>query len=132
MRERVNLFSTAVALLFVASLSSCSKKKEVVDPNAKFHDAQLRVGMPISEIKKQFGEPDKFEEFWSDGPGSTNKYFGTSRPSQKFPYHVEKLGYGPFGAHNQKVGYVTRYRMQLTFFESKLTEWEKAVPIDEK
>lgn len=92
-----------LAVLLSVGIAGCS------DPHAKYRDAQLTVGMTIAEIKQQFGEPDSF--IAPDG-------------------NEQMLRYGAFGAHDQKRGHVTRYRLSLTFVDGKLIDWDKSTPIN--
>jgi hypothetical protein len=96
---------------------------------AKYRDAQLQIGMTIYEVKKNFGEPDSYEQCWSkyDSTGST----GSSTEDPKYPFHIEELEYGAFGAHSQRSGHVTKYRLTMSLVDGQLREWSKSAPIGE-
>ena len=119
-----------LAVLLAVMIAGCSKS----DPYAKYRDAQLKRGMKIADIKQQFGEPDSFAEWWNKTP---DLYRGfqpsfSSKQSLEHPYQVEELDYGAFGAHDQKKGHITKYRLSMSFVDGELRNWEKSTPIDGK
>lgn len=88
--------------------------------------------MTIESIKGKFGEPDSYEEFYCRNPNGKVSY-GTDHSDTKDAdrkYHVEYFRYGAFGAHSQKAGHVTKYRLCLTFVDGKLVSWSKSAPSD--
>ena len=50
-------------------------------------------------------------------------------PSPRARYHVEELGYGAFGAHDQKRGNITKHRLSMWFLDGELVSWEKSTPV---
>jgi len=115
------------AVLLAVTIAGCS------DPYAKYRDVQLKRGMKIADIKQQFGEPDSFDEWWSESLTTTRLRFDSSWSSQKspvHPYHLQELKYGAFGAHDQKRGHITKHRLTMTFVDGELYNWEKSTPID--
>ena len=124
-----------LAVLLAVMFAGCSKS----DPYAQYRDAQLKRGMKIADIKQQFGEPDSFREWWNKTPDLSNGFHDLSRGFQpsfsskqslEHPYHVEELDYGAFGAHDQKKGHITKYRLSMSFVDGELHNWEKSTPID--
>ena len=115
-----------LAVLLAVGIAGCSKS----DPFAKYRDVQLTVGMKLADIKQQFGEPDSFDECWNEDP---EPRFFSGHPRQEspgYPYHIQELNYGAFGAHDQKTGHITKHRLSMTFVDGKLCDWEKSTPID--
>lgn len=122
-----------LAVLLAVMIAGCSKPAP--DPYAKYREAQLKRGMKLADIKQQFGEPDRYLDWRSDTPDDNeSSRYGRSRipypQSPKAPYHVEELGYGAFGAHNQQLGHITKHRLSMWFVDGELYSWEKSTPID--
>jgi hypothetical protein len=123
-----------LAVLLAVMIAGCSKS----DPYAKYRDVQLKRGMKIADIKQQFGEPDRFDEWWNKYPSVTkfidpkNSYLPnhSNQQSPEYPHHVQELNFGAFGAHDQKKGHITKHRLSMTFVDGELYEWEKSTPID--
>lgn len=113
-------------VVFIAVTLTGCKKSERVDPYAKYRDAQLKRGMTIDTIKQQFGEPDKFQEHWSEEPDGSSS---SKQASPKYPYHVQSLNYGAFGTHNPRIGHHTNYRLSTTFVDGELYDWYKSTPV---
>jgi len=114
-----------LAVLLAVTIAGCSKPAP--DPYAKYRDVQLKRGMKIADIKQQFGEPDSFNDVWakySDGEGPFKP-----RRIPGYPHAVKFLSYGAFGAHSQKSGHITRYRLEMTFVDGELYSWRKTTPI---
>ena len=44
----------------------------------------------------------------------------------EYKFHYQSLNYGAFGAHNQKTGHITKYRLMLQFLDGKLIDWKKS------
>src|SRR5687768_2747703 len=101
-----------------ACLGGCAAS---ADPNAKYRDVQLTVGLPMSDIKTQFGEPDSYREYWNERP-VIDTFRSRDERSAEHRHHVEILGYGPFGAHRQTVGHITKYRLNLSFIDGQLKQ----------
>ena len=110
-------------VLFVVGVAGCS-------PYAKYRDVQLTVGMNVADIKQHFGEPDSYNDRWNKYPQASVDYGSdhSNKQSSEHTHHVEELGYGPFGAHSQKVGHVTKYRLSMTFVDGRLQKWVKSAP----
>ena len=128
-----------LAVLLAVMIAGCSKSDPKPDPYAKYRDVQLKRGMKIADIKQQFGEPDRYLDWWSDTPDDNeSSRYGISHPSNKSsdepssetPYHVEELGYGAFGAHSQDRGHITKHRLSMWFVDGELYSWMKSTPID--
>lgn len=118
------------AVLLAVGIAGCSKP----DPYAKFRDIKLERGITISDVKQQLGEPDNYEDWWDDRPSltcsSSRKDYGASpKQGEEHPYHAQKLGYGCFGAHDQKKGHITKHRLTLVFVDGELTCWERSTPV---
>ena len=121
-----------LAVLLAVGIAGCSKS----DPYAKYREAQLKRGMKIADIKQQFGEPDSFENWWNEDATNSRRYVDftsddvswSHQESPKFPYHVEVLDYGAFGAHNQTKGHITKHRLSMAFVDGELYTWEKSTP----
>ena len=107
-------------------IAVCSKSDP--DPYAKYRDVQLKRGMKIADLKQQFGEPDRFEEYWIDDLDLVG-YRQSRQQSPAYPYHVQQLNYGLFGAHSQESGHVTHYRLYMTFVDGELYNWNKSAPV---
>jgi hypothetical protein len=116
-----------LAVLLAVAIAGCSKPAP--DPYAKYRDVQLKRGMKIADLKQQFGEPDKFREWWNPKPDIKHNREYSDQRSVVRPHHVQELNYGAFGAHSQNSGHVTRHRLQMTFLDGELYEWEKSTPI---
>ncbi|MCX7427832.1 MAG: hypothetical protein NTW96_19665 [Planctomycetia bacterium] len=119
-----------LAVLLAVGIAGCSKTEPKTDPYAKYREAQLTRGIKIADIKQQFGEPDSYRDWWSEKPHNPSRYSGSSEPSPECPYHVEELGHGAFGAHDQARGHITKHRLSMTFVDGELYTWEKSTPID--
>ena len=117
-----------LVVLLAVGIAGCSKSEPKPDPYAKYRDAQLTVGMKIADLKQQFGEPDSYHDGYSSSSHSTSMVY--SEPSPEYPHHVEKLEYGPFGAHSQKWGHITKHRLSMKFIDGELYTWEKSTPVD--
>ena len=119
-----------LAVLLAVMIAGCSKS----DPYAKYRDVQLKRGMKIADIKQRFGEPDSFREWDSSSTQSAVHPYQPFDSSITFApattTHGEVLKYGAFGAHDQKRGHVTKYRLSMTFVDGELKDWEKSTPID--
>jgi hypothetical protein len=113
-----------LVVLLVAGVAGC-------DSNAKYRDAQLKRGVKIADIKQQFGEPDSYDDWWDKFPYDSQISWGRKQ-SPEYPHHIEKLKYGAFGAHNQRTGHVTQYRLSMTFVNDELYTWEKSAPAADK
>ena len=101
------------------------------DPNAKYRDAQLRVGMSKDAIVAELGEPDTYDDCWNTR-NDTSTYGRSEERDTDHVYHVENLLYGPFGVYYEGHGHFTQYRIRTTFVDGRLREWSKLVPIGEE
>ena len=121
-----------LAVLLAVMIAGCGKTEPKPDPYAKYRDVQLKRGMGIGYIKQVFGEPDTFDEWWSETPDDDRTYARTfsRRRDSEHPHHVEELNYGAFGAHSQKSGHITRHRLKMTFVNDRLCTWYKSTPGD--
>ena len=125
-----------LVVLMAVGIAGCSKTEPKPDPYAKYRDAQLTRGMTIANIKQQFGEPDRYLDWWNKTPDDNrSSFYGRSRidsynQSPEAPYHVEELGYGAFGAHSQTKGHITKHRLSMWFVDGALYSWEKSTPVD--
>ncbi|MEX2287716.1 MAG: hypothetical protein WD648_11545 [Planctomycetaceae bacterium] len=123
--------SSVICGLLLGILIGCNAATDTDTRIAKYRDAKLSEGLSLQSVKKEIGEPDTYSDYWIR-PGGRVKYttdFDDFKTSV-YTSHVESLGYGPFGAHNQKTGHVTKHRLSLTFVDGKLHEWERSAPID--
>ena len=92
-------------LLIVLFIFGCGGDNEDPndDPYAKYRDAQLRQKMTIVEIKKEFGEPDSYRNYWDNA-----RYgYRADKRDKNHERHVETLKYGAFDVHYEKIGNVT-------------------------
>lgn len=118
-------------ILAVLIVLGCGPEPQAPDdPNAKYRDAPLTVGMSIEEIKLNLGEPDRYSSRWAKFPDPSTPFWSGYK-QQGYEHHIEELGYGPFGAYSQKVGHTTKYRLDMTFLDGKLSTWSKSAPPDE-
>ena len=122
-----------LAVIFAVGVAGCSKS----DPYAKYRDVQLKRGMKIADIKQQFGEPDTYCDWWNKNPDDAGRSHGfrswgtaSLNKSQEYPYHVEELGYGAFGAHDQTKGHISKHRLSMWFVDGELYSWTKSTPLD--
>lgn len=120
MWKRVYIASGCIVLL-VLSIFFLSK---VVRKDTSIEDIELTKSMLIREVKSKLGEPDSYD----DGYGYGGSILSSSL-SKSYPYHIEKLCYDPFGAYNQRVGHITKYRLNLTFSNGYLLRWERSEPL---
>lgn len=116
-----------LAVLLAVAIAGCGKSDPKSDPIAKYRDAQLKRGMQIADMKQQFGEPDSYEDWWNED-GDDSRYPRSSHKTSACPHHVEELGYGAFGAHDQRKGHITKHRLSMTFVDGALRTWEKSTP----
>ena len=114
-----------LAVLLAVLIAGCSKPTP--DPYAKYRDVQLKRGMKIADIKQQFGEPDRYDDYWTNARDDSGY---SKQRSSKCPNHSETLGYGAFGAHSPKKGHITKHRLSLTCVDGELYTWEKSTPIN--
>ncbi len=124
------------AILLVAGIAGCGKSATPPDPYAKYRDIKLERGIPIANVKQQLGEPDNYEDWWNESPtvwsplASRSSALGASTEQDaSHPYHAQKLGYGCFGAHDQKKGHITKHRLTLVFVDGELACWERSTPV---
>src|SRR5688572_18812424 len=91
----------------------CSPHASKRDTN--YREAQLKVDSSMREIKSRFGEPDSCNDGWDDSPSGDHFYRYHAPSAAMYPYHVEKLGYGPIpgDARPQK------YELELTFVDER-------------
>jgi hypothetical protein len=82
--------------------------------------------MGIATVKEQLGEPDSYQDAYCDD--KLYLPWGRRTRDREHPYYVQQLDYGPFGAHSQRVGHITKYRVKMKFVDERLHEWSKSAP----
>ena len=119
------LFAVLLLALLLAAVIAGSGK---ADPYAKYRDIQLKRGMTVFSIKLLLGEPDNYDDGWSNHPSTRfpGEVFYDYTPGK---HYIQDLNYGGFGAFSQHTGHVTKYRLSLRFMNGLLYLWEKSTPI---
>jgi hypothetical protein len=125
-RNALRRVLTLAALATLTCLASSCRK----DPNAPYRNIQLTKGMAIAVVKESLGEPDSYDDRYCDH--FLSAHFSSRTRDAKYRYYMQELGYGPFGAHNQRVGHITKYRLKMTFIDGRLHEWSRSAPAQEE
>ena len=126
--------------ILIALTAGCGSR-EPADPYAKYRDAQIALGMTQAEIVGMLGQPDDFDHVPKKPIPAALTNATPQRQSlrEAFVTARELLGedkdkatyrYSPFGAHNPRIGHVTKYRLTVEFIDEKVVDWKKEAPLD--
>lgn len=125
-RSHGKIIAAVAAALFVGFVLGAASfyfaLKSPPDPIGEFRPSK---GMSMAGVKQELGQPDRYHSAYSDNTGSS---WVSSTRTQKCPYLVEELGYGPAGETRFGPGNryrKPRYRLELHFLEGRLDKWER-------